>query len=36
MTPDYLACLKVKMAGQIYFTSLNLLPGHIFSLFQAL
>ena len=23
-------------AGQIYFTSLNLLPGNIFSLFQAL
>ena len=35
MTPDYLACLKMKMAGQIYFTSLSLLPGHIFSLFQA-
>ena len=35
MTRDYLACLKKKMAGQIYFTSLNLLPGHISSLFQA-
>ena len=35
MTLDYLACLKMKMAGQVYFISLNLLPGHIFSLFQA-
>ena len=25
MIPDYLACLKIKMAGQIYFSSLNLL-----------
>ena len=36
MTPDYLACLKIKMASQIYFTRLNLLPDHIFSQFQAL